>query len=272
MRLLEGVISAASFDPDARAHISRMSDASDQSLIHDINALVVSLKNYGVWDKLDDLCVHHLNQADSLLGLKGDFDSTYQLDGAAVSGWSIGTGFRCDLQSSGNTRYINTNINDTVSNHLADDDMSLFAYRSDYSVASMSSFCGGDMNSGPDIGQTAIKDDGRFWGGNGTIGSADVVTSALTTGFLGGTRRSSNDVEIRNGANSNTAVTASTNGASPIDIFVGCVNFSGTPFLSSGASSYHTVSGWGVGSGLTSQELSDLRDALDTYMASRSVI
>jgi len=260
------------FDQDALQHFNRMSDTSDGTLLGDLNRLIIGLKTSNVWDKLDDVCVHHSNAADSLLGLKNNFDSTEVLSGAATSLWAIGAGFKVWNVIGGDNIHINTNINTTVSSQLADDDASAFIFKTG-SASSPLTLMGAGTGSAP-FDDMIVNQGSYFICGNnmtGGIGGADVsVTPPANTGFIGGTRTASNAVEVRHDASNNTAATASTGGAPTLDIFAGSANLSGGSFLLTDGQ-YNVVSGWGVGSGLSSVELSNLRDAIQTFMTARGL-
>lgn len=58
-------------DADTLAHWARVSDKTDGTLFTHLNKLIVGLKDDGIWDLIDIICVVHKSEADSLLNLKG---------------------------------------------------------------------------------------------------------------------------------------------------------------------------------------------------------
>ena len=258
-------------DPDAATHIARLT-STDPNLERDINNLVLNLKAYGVWDILDDLCVIHKNVADSLLGIKGFADSTKVESGTATITYSSTLGLNCSQDGAGNYAYINTNLDSLVgSSNMATDDMSIFAFRTAESngVVGANGFMG-SWNSANDDG-TVLKGNTSspivsFFGGSDASAIVSLVESADS--FIGGTRTGASAIEIRHDGSTATDTDASTGGAATYDMLVGCYNLNGTAFFPPGD---HDFAAWGAGGGLTSQQLSDLRTSIQTYMNSRGV-
>jgi len=85
--------------------------------------------------------------------------------------------------------------------------------------------------------------------------------------FAGGTRRKVGvdyimEARADDQVNSTSVLNPPTNGNPNLDLFVGAQNNTGT------ADNFteNRMAAWGAGGGLTSAELSDLRDAIETYM------
>lgn len=258
-------------DPDAATHIARLT-STDLNLERALNTLILSLKNTGVWAKLDDLCVIHKNLADSLLGLKGTQDSSEIKAGTPSITYASSTGVGTENIDASNYAYIDTGLNDTTGN-LTTDDMTAFAFMTAETGGIASGDFMGAWETAPTDSILLRSDDGTPFTAlhAGTNGGAavDVTVAAGNIGFIGGTRTASNAVEVRfNGSNA-TNTTASVGGGPTNNILVGSYNLNGTPYsLTAGTTDF---SAWGAGGGLTSQELSDLRDAIQAYMTARGV-
>lgn len=270
MRLVEALL--LPYDNDVSTHFDRLSDVDD-ALRHDLNVLISTIKSVGAWDKLDDLCVIHKNLADSLLGLKGVQDSVELKLGAPSLTFSTGFGVKATITDVSNYVCINTGINNTTGN-FADDDMSGFVFMtSETGAGAADDFFGAYDNTPTEDSFTLQSDDAApltgLHAGTNTASAVDTSVAAGNIGFIGGTRTASNAVEVRFNGVSNTDTTASIGGAPAIDLLVGTYSLNGAPIpFNPGDLEF---AAWGAGAGLTSTELSGLRDAIQTYMTARGV-
>jgi len=262
--------SEPSYDIDARPHFARLSNV-DLKLKKDINNLIVKLKTDGVWTKLDDLYVIHKNKADSLLGLKGFKDSVAVDAGTSTVTYNAALGLNTNNNGSGNIAYINTQIKDTGIENMSLDNMSQFFYRTarvNLAVGVLGAMGAWTTVSGNILSiQIASDIQSAMLAGQDTTVSPVLATSA-GVGFYGGTRTANNAVELRHDAETVTDALLSDAGPADADIFVGGLNLNGLPLQSVGSQDF---AAWGVGGGLTSIELSNLRDAIQTYMTARGL-
>ncbi len=264
-KMLGGVLTG-NYDADVIAHLNRIT-TSDLTLLDDLNMLIVTLKNIGVWDLLDVICVVHDNAADSLLSLKG---ATYDATNINAAAFVANRGFTPD---SATNAYIDTNFIPSAAGVLADQSDSFFIYKNtaiegDIPIHGAYQSSAGEIINLKMIGViTAISQDAAVSYYSQQLNSATVSPAGLVPiGFAGGTRRTNGDVEVRaDGLNSiNTPITS--NGLlNSISLFVGAQNYGGTP----SDFGVDQISCWGAGGALTTQQLSDLRDAIQTYMVAR---
>jgi len=263
------------YDPFAAAHFARMSDTSDSWLLNNLETLIIGLQNDAIWDLIDDLCVIHNNDTDSLLGLKGNFDSIK----VGTPAFSTATGFTMNKTSD---YCIDTNIVQSVGSQIQNDDMHMWALRTAIDVAETSSIVMGAYDQ-LDTGNNGLYDlaviaDASALAFYATLGNGGTTalmpgSARSVTGFLGATRTSAADVETRsNATNAVYGSLASTHGAPSISITVGArrgryTSFDAIePVLANDA-----FAGWGVGAGLSSTQMSNLRSRIATYMSSRGL-
>jgi len=239
--------------------------STDDTLVNGVEDRVAMLKAYGLLEIMDILCFIHNNAAYSLLYLKGLRDS---VNNGLV--FAAGAGF-----SSLGTNYIsmdNAAVSGSV-NH-ADDDNSAFWYVSEgtdgfstaggfgFGVATSTSVNYLMSNTGSSQWTSVIQDNSA----NATMAS-DIVDR-----FCGHSMESStaHHIQIDSETWTDTTVTpGSVNAGQNDDIYVCNINISGAPVTMGTNESVSCA--WGMGGGLTSTQLTALRNALDTYMAAMGV-
>lgn len=265
------------FHPDAMRHFVRMSDISNYTLLHQINTLIIALHNTGVWDKLDDLCVIHNNAADSLLGLKGNVDATMP---GAVTPFSLADGFSILTAPEA---WIDTHLSNTGISLYADFNHSQFAYATAVPATpgTIHLISAGDYAEDP----AGTRAEASVWlsGNPGNNYSSAFTTCNVSSyvnsrelGFHCGSRISNTQAFFR--ANNLTA-TDLTDITAIAQRFAPEVSLSiGRKHIRQAVDSYEGINadgfkcaGWGAGSGLTAQEMLDLRNAVETYMVARGV-
>lgn len=252
------------YDPDAILHFKRM-QSSNPNLLDAINTLIVTLKFYGIWSLLDCIIVVCDNENDSLLNLKG---ATYDATNVNGAVFTIDRGF--DPVAVGadaaNPGYINTNLIVNSSTLASDYNNSQFVYQRT-SQSSNAVYLMGVSASNPFAMyyDGSVSPDVQVFNSNNFFSVTSTNDAAV--GFIGGTRRANNDVDIRvNGVNTNDTNIASN---APIDaypIFVGANNNAGTPELIAVG---HQMAAWGIGGGLTPTQHAVLETAIQTYMTAR---
>jgi len=241
------------YDSDAAYHFSRMS-SSDMTLRGVINDLIVGLKTDELWSKVKALCPVCDNPSDSLLDIKGAHDAI----NINSCGFIADRGFTVTPTGG---KYIDSNF---IANILARTSHCLFAYIR--TVPSNYSYILGAGYSTTD--QISIQNDttggkvryfGDIWG---TPSEPNLYPAP---GFIGGARI--NDVELLriNDVESSYTKPSPSGAALTINtIYVG--NFNGfTPLIPDGVQ----FACWGFAEGLTSTELSNLRNRIQTYMVAR---
>jgi len=104
--------------------------------------------------------------------------------------------------------------------------------------------------------------------GNNYLATADITLSSGGTGFIGASRTDSINTNMRHEGVTDVGTQATTDGAPSNSILVGAIALNGFPLMGNGNSD---IAAWGVGGGLTSIQLSDLRDAIQTFMTARGI-
>lgn len=243
-------------------HLDRVSDTSDATWVTDITTLIDTLVALGIWDKLTDLSVPHNNSADSLLGIKGTQDST------AINAPEFNRAFGFRVGNDGQNRFIDTNIRRVVNPLVIDNDaMSGFVYRVASSLATAGLLGSmGSRDNGDDAFIIGIIDATNSFASMGNAGNT--VTSPFGgNGFLGASRTSAITNDIIKDTNASASTTASTGGAPDVNtIVVGGIRTDGV--FSTGAGTEDMIA-WGIGGALTTQNLVDLNNAIEIYVAAR---
>lgn len=241
------------YDPDAMFHFGRMV-STDSALRDAINNFIVGAKADRTWTKIKAISLVADNAADSLLDLKGGYDASTVNSPA----FSVDRGFT--ISESANA-YIDSNF---PANNLSRTSHCLFAY----ARASLSDF--GYLLGAGDATQSSVTlmNDSttgyiNFYGDTWGYSSSPKLGAVL--GFIGGSRFGNTEI-LRINANEASSVLSS-----PLDaaidvknIFVG--NFNGFAVAPLDGVQF---AAWGFAEGLTSAELSSLRDRVQTYMVAR---
>ncbi len=252
------------YDPDAALHFARMT-SNDNALLDAINTLIITLKFYGIWTLLDTIQVVCDNEPDSLLSLKG---ATYDATNVNGAVFTIDRGFNPLAlgTDSVNPGYINTNLTVNGSTLVSDNDNSMFVYqRTTQSTTGV--YLMGTLGTNPFV---------LFYDGNASpdtqmfmsnLWFVPAVANDAAIGFIGGTRRTNIDADIRvNGVNTNSNSLTTNTPINANPLFVGCQNNAGTP---TNIAVGHQIAAWGVGAGLSVTQHVALDAAIQTYMTAR---
>jgi len=253
------------YDVDAKAHFDRLS-VLDNQLMNDLDVLIRMLKTIGVWVLKDVISVVHIGEADSLLNLKGALFDATNVNGCA---FDEGLGF---TPNGGTSSYINTNFIPAAAGILADKSDSFFIYRNAFTEGE---FARNGAYQSVDNRHMALEtseltlitsspESHSYYSQqlSGVVTNNGLVAS----GFIGGTHRVNNELEARSDSANNIRTGVGSNGLlNTIPLFVGARNVNGIPDSYSSS----RFSCWGAGGGLTSQQLSGLRDAIQVYMVAR---
>jgi len=266
--------------PEFDAHWARVTDKTDPTLEADLRVLFADLIANGLWDIIDDLCVIHSNQADSLLGLKGFQDSVHA---GPVPDWTIARGFRLgstELNEEPNpnlTNWVDTGILSTPATNFGVDSQSLFfqMLNPDYSSGTTVVIRGsigtvytefGDFMSinidGDSLFQTIyLADEG-----------AELTSTTIGPNFYLGTRENATNVALVAGSDTVFSTSASTNPVDPSNftVFVGAQNDSGFPLMGEFYLSDFVM--WGVGGGMSVAQAELLKSIVTTYTTARGII
>ena len=261
------------FEPETKAHIDRMTGDYSHGFKNDLNHLIKKLKDDGVWDVLDVICVVHEAEADSLLDLKNLSDAT----NVNSMTFTSDRGFAGD----GLTSYINSNYapnGDGV--NCVDASNSLFVYVNTHD--SSSSFHGAH-EAGTVQNTISLQVNHGIWvpgspgintNASGSFVSEELITVNLTksdspaqpkAGFIGGARTSNIYQHIRIDDEVANNATVGTYTIPNIDMYVSARNESGAAANFSDS----RTAAWGYGGGLDGSQLSDLKDAIQIFMEAR---
>ncbi|WP_442577870.1 SGNH/GDSL hydrolase family protein [Mesorhizobium sp. ASY16-5R] len=247
------------YDASATALFARMPVSPTYPERNRINALIVALKGYGIWSKLDEKQVMAMAISANASGnfINANFTMTLVNSPTftAKKGYS----------GNGSTSYINTNFNPAAGSlNFTQNSCSIMVWCNSTGTAS-----------------SAVTDVGSFDGANGSIircrGASNYVESRLNTGSTS----TSNPATVTD-AKGMTLISRTGSGGysvyrdgvlvtSPavvsaaianVNIFLGALNTSGTP-------SQHSNRQYGafaVGGGLTATEAANYYTAMNTYM------
>ena len=272
-------VTPAPATPEFDAHWARVTDKSDPTLEANLRVLFADLIANGLWDIIDDLCVIHSNQADSLLGLKGFQDSVHA---GPVPDWTIARGFRLgsteafESPNPNLTNWVDTGILSTPATNFGVNSQSLFfqMLNPDYtsgptpvnrgSIGTVYTEFGASMSivvDGDDLLQTQYSTD-----------ESNILTSTIIgPNFYLGTRESTTNLALVVGDNTVFSTTGTSNPADPANftVFVGAQNDSGLPLMGEFYLSDFVM--WGVGGGMSVAQSELLKDIVTTYTAARGI-
>ena len=272
-KMLGSAVFNFNFDVDSQAHFNRLITLDD-FLRNDLDQLITTLKEKGVWESLDDLCVIHNSPAglesnnaiDSLYGLKGNIDST--LVNSPVFSNTLGF-----TMEAANSRCIDTEIVGTVNSLLQPNSASAFTFRSD-SGGNEGAYLFGAFNGPITNNEEFSLSDGGINDFSGIIANnfdsviLPIADANTLTGFDCLSRVSNSEIRIMHEAAFAVDSTTASTGLPSNTLTIGARRSAPNTVLV--ANSY-SFAAWGVGSGLSLQQMNDLRDAIQVYMTARGV-
>jgi len=253
------------YDPDFDAVISEataqgytLPSLPQQALM---NQIVIDLKADGIWNKLDFFALFE-NDGSTQFGWINWVDPTgTKAQHVGSPTWVSNEGYT----SLDNANYYDTNFNMAGATQASQTNATAGAYVDHIQTTNNSSFLFGAVN-GSNNG-TAI----RFRSGTseqfglntiGNIYEMGVTARGETTFVL---TQTFGDLELFVGGSlEHDFLSTSTITPLSFDLFVGALNFNGTPFGSNNAGDFH-IKAFFAGSHLTNAEVADLDAALDSY-------
>jgi len=195
---------------------------------------------------LDVICVVHMNEADSLLNLNTNANPAV----IAANGGNI--------QSAYNTFWMY--LSEAVSNTSIDGTNNSLSGAYDNVTTDI---FGLDLDTYiPGVRDGAVSFYSEY------LSSVAVYAASPTQGFVAGTKRTVTEAEARFGTLATIRTDYSTQTGLPnFDLYIAALNNGSTtePTITA------TFSGWGIGAGLTSQQLTDLHTYLQAFMAARGI-
>ncbi len=241
------------YDPDAIFHFGRMS-STDTALKNAINDLIVWTKIDGTWSKIKAIVPVSDNGPDSLLDLKGTYDASLVNSPA----FTVNRGFTINEAANA---YINSNF---LASNLSRTSHCLFVYVRT-SLADFGYLAGAGSTANDSITLQNETSSGNVYFYGDVWGTTSETGLPAALGFIGGSRIGNDEILRINASEANFTLTSSL--GDPLtsgNVFIGNFNgFSANPL--DGAQ----IAAWGFAEGLTSSELSNLRDRIQAYMVAR---
>lgn len=240
------------FDPEALAYISAMTVQPDAARKLLINALIVGLKDAGVWSKID--CLWLIASHDAQAGrLNAKAPATFALTAVSSPTFVTDRGYNCD----GSASYLESGFNYASSGGFSLNDAHISAH---LNIAPAAAANNNATVAGTTTGTSALR---PFASGNTTpvqlnsnfVASGPSVTSGL--GFRLQTRTSSTDVIAQAGA-TQVAVSAASTSVSSLTL---ALMRRGSNFLEG------RIAQASVGRGLTAAEATAFYGHLNTYLS-----
>lgn len=242
--------SGASHHINVQQYFDRISGESAATLTA-LEILILALTSTGVWDKLDVVNVIQGVEANSLTNLKS---SSY----TSVNYGTTFTALRDFAFTAPN--YIDTTFTpNAVDVHCVNNSASLFVYNR--VVTTPGAFMGAKGAGASDylyLLPSGGTPNHPAYGIQNVATRASTSTSFLR--FIGATRTSSSTSELRQDSTTVTSTTASAGVLPNVALYVGKIPSAASAFVGNTAA-------WGIGGGLTSQNLDDLRVAISAYLA-----
>lgn len=265
-------------DPDVLAHWARMTSA-DTDQKNDIANLILGLKDDGVWDLVEMLCVVHDNEADSLLDITGNDNDSFKYGSPS---------FTADRGFTTSTGNLPGSSIDGWTGVFLEDDNSFYYYRRTAVTTGGSRMIAGahNYNSWSDGSYMFYN---IYPGGdefNLYLEGLNISYSVSTlAGFSAASRTSSSDVRIFKDGSSSPYTNSSSYGyPEPVDMGAeigiatfplwigGNIAYYGTVLESAQAAEADQYSAWGCGGGMSHAELNYLYNRVTTYLTARGAI
>lgn len=241
----------ASYDTDAAAYIG----AAGELFPGKLNDLVLALKGFSVWAKIDSLikAPGTPNIASSMVNLKNTAFNGTAVNSptfSSTAGWTL---------TSGSSQYIDTHWYPGASGSGASQNSLHIGFRLKAVDPIVSAFiCGA-------FGATGLgfqtQEDSNLFNGNDTAGIEDTTHTPAPSNIVGVRTSSSATAIYRNGSSVKTGTPAS--GTPPTSsLLIGAITSGGSPAAYAGG----RLTAWFAGGALTATEVANINTALNTYM------
>lgn len=243
------------FAPETTTLLAAFTGSYNTARQSAINDLIVSLKNNGIWSKLDVLCIAGLNSGDSLVNWKnpGTFNGT----AANSPTFTVDRGFTFN----GSTSYVNTNFTpSTAGGNYALNSAHLSVYSRTNNVVAAT-----DIGANPTTGNAQSIIASRFTDGNcyyAINSSGQFFANTNSNRLLIANRTNSTSVQFyRDGVSLHSSTGDSSITVTNRSIWVGGRNNGSIQQPST-----RQIASWSIGAGLTATEAANFNTALNTYL------